>query len=189
MKRLGEGRPSLLIALPQLQDPNFSKTVVLVLENDDKGAMGFVINRKSPYLVADILNEDVQFRFENHDPAWFGGPVQTERAVIIHRHNKVTAETNYGEIRVSSSIEALSELMEAYDHKDEELYPYRFIIGYTGWDAGQLADEIKSGAWLQTDLDLDLLFNTDHESIWLKAMQSLGVRPDAVAPAMSDYMN
>ena len=189
MNSLGEGRPSLLIALPQLQDPNFAKSVVLVLEHDDKGAMGFVINRKSPYLISDILNEDVQFSFENHDPAWFGGPVQTERAVIIHRHPKIAAETSYGDIQVSSSIEALSELMRAFDGSGDELYPYRFIIGYTGWDAGQLATEIKSGSWLQTELDLDLLFDTDHEDIWLHAMQKLGVRPDALAPVVQDYVN
>ncbi|NRA66448.1 MAG: YqgE/AlgH family protein [Pseudobacteriovorax sp.] len=183
------GTPSLLIALPQLQDPNFVRSVVLLLEHDDQGAMGFVINRIADYTLKDILHEDNKLKTFGDAPAWIGGPIQTDRAVVLHNCQEVASETSYGDIKVSSSAESLEELLDMPKGFFTAKHAFRFIVGYAGWGAGQLSAEIRGGAWIQTDFDHEIVFNTDPKHMWTAAMQILGINPLELVHSDQRFIN
>lgn len=205
--------PCLLLALPKLVDPNFHKTVVLLVEHNSEGAMGFVVNRPSGVPLKDLL--------KNHDlnipskiPAWYGGPINTSNGLVLHNHptNEESDDScaNYGEeIAVSSSKDSLkslveyTKLLEKYRENDmatnqscgeqvqcsQALYPYRFVVGYAGWGAKQLDEEIKEGAWLQIPMDTNLIFFTPWQNIWENALKKIGVNPADIISQNSSYVN
>ncbi|SME96638.1 YqgE/AlgH family protein [Pseudobacteriovorax antillogorgiicola] len=181
--------PSLLIALPQLQDPNFVKSVVLLVENNDDGAMGFIINRPSPFSVRDVL-QDVSLTIPGDIPSWYGGPVGTEQGVVIHNRPDEHASSKIGFVRISSSERAMKGLIESHRETHElELYSYRFVIGYAGWGQRQLENEMKAGAWIQIDTSFDLIFNTPWQKMWDESMRRIGVNPMDIAPTVQPYLN
>ena len=179
--------PSLLVALPQLQDPNFAKSVVLIVEHTDEGSMGFIINRPSPFSVRDVLQE-AKREIPSDIPTWFGGPVGTEQGVVIHNQPDEEASARFGLIRISSSDSAMNGLLEPKE-KHLEHYPYRFVIGYAGWGKGQLSQELKAGAWIQMEASFELLFNTPWPDMWEAAMGKIGVNPMDIAPTVQPYIN
>ncbi len=190
MQSLVIGKPSLLIALPQLQDPNFVKTVVLLLEYDDQGAIGFVINKMSSFSLNEIASEDIVFPVEI--PAWIGGPVGAERGIFVHNYEAIESDGCYHhDIKITSSIDSMKRLIEFSSHQanHSDIYPYRFLVGYAGWGKNQLDNEIKSGAWIQTEFDAELVFNTPWKHMWSQAIHSLGCNPINIAPTQQAYLN
>lgn len=212
--------PCLLVALPKLQDPTFHQTVVLLVEHDGGGAMGFVINRPAGVPLADILSH-VDIDVPDYIPAWFGGPVNTSNGLVLHHgpHDEDDDEqvAHIGdEIAVSSSIESLQSLVDyatlnmdfdreacqlAASAADEDvgvggpwrsrepLYPYRFVVGFAGWDTKQLEDEIQEGVWLQLPMDPELVFYTPWKDIWERALQKVGASVDSIVSQENHYFN
>lgn len=188
--------PSLLIALPGLMDPQFMKSVVLLIQHNPDGALGFVINRPVPLALRDSAFQN-RYQIPNHVPVWLGGPIGSNQGLVIHnRGGDKSATTVAGDLRVSSSEEAIDGLVQ---HMEEEalsrrqkgsvLFPYRFVIGYAGWGAKQLEAELKAGAWYQRPVDQKLLFDTHWQEIWSEAVADLGVHPIDISPAVQTYMN
>lgn len=188
--------PSLLIALPGLMDPHFVKSVVLLIQHNPDGALGFVINRPMPMSLRDVVFQN-RYQIPNHVPVWMGGPIGSNQGLVIHNQGgDIAATTAAGDLRVSSSEEAIEGLIQHIEHvqahglkKGEALLPYRFVIGYSGWGPKQLDMELKSGHWYQKPLDFNLLFNTPWQEIWPRAIADLGVHPLDIAPNIQSYMN
>ncbi len=174
--------PGLLIAMPQLQDPNFHRSVVLMIEHQEEGSFGLIVNRPSDYLVKDLLETlDVPWHGTNDEPAWWGGPVQPETGWILHEpaielSSELSREIVPG-LHISSAPAALRALAE--DPPDR----VRFILGYSGWGGEQLERELSEGAWVNSDLTADLIFDTPAESMWEVALRRLGIDPEALVPA------
>jgi putative transcriptional regulator len=194
--------PWLLVATPQLVDPNFRKKIVLVVEHGSHGSMGFVINQPIRTPLADLMLES-NITIPRHIPAWYGGPVQCEQGLILHEgiaHDTVVGpepdpQSCDAQYLLSSSDIALTNLVFQLDAKQHEgeargflhsglarLYPYRFLVGYAGWRGGQLESEIRQGAWLAMPASPQLIFDTPWPEMWQTTMSVMGIDPRTIAP-------
>ena len=152
--------PGFLISVPQLLDPNFYHAVVLLIEHTSEGAMGLTINHPTDKSIQSLY-EQMGRPWPGDDQSLLmrGGPVQPENAWILHgpecSHGAAYEVTD--ELQLNTSLDALDELVKASD-------PFRLFVGYAGWGPGQLDHEIQQGAWIVSDLDLALVFNTPPNS-------------------------
>ncbi len=167
--------PCFLVAVPQLGDPNFSRGVVFILEHTDEGSMGIVINKPSTLDMGSFCeSQQMEFKGDNSRLVYQGGPVQTDRAFLLHisEHEGPETETIVDGIRLSYSLESLRLIVENPPDK------LRVFLGYAGWSPGQLAEEVTQGAWLVMSPLANLVFGSGDEEIWNAALKEMGI--DAV---------
>ncbi len=171
----------LLLAMPQMGDPRFHKAVILICAHDENGAMGLVINRVQPAVKFSQLLEqlsipsDIEIPDKVPDiPVMCGGPVEAARGFLLHSNDFKQDDTiNIDEaFSVTGTIDALKQV--AGGKGPENML---FILGYAGWSAEQLEQEIQQNAWLVVDPDHEIIFGDDPEIKWVKAVQKLGVDP------------
>jgi putative transcriptional regulator len=182
----GEGDGSyfkgkLLLAMPNLGDPRFYKSVIFMVAHDNNGAMGLVINKAIPGIdINDLLGQldmvmDMDKKLsEESIPVMDGGPVDTARGFILHsgdfeQEDTVSIDDNF---KVTGTMEAIKSIATG-NGPDQML----FMLGYAGWSPDQLDDEIKSNSWLVAEPDAEIIFGTDHGEKWDKAVRRLGVDP------------
>jgi len=166
--------PTFLIAVPQLIDPNFLRSVVLLLEHQDQGSMGLVINRPTDLTVGEFCDsQEMPYNGDGSRPVFSGGPVQPDRAFLIHdsEHDGPETEVVTPSLRLSYSLESLEILSQSPPDR------LRVYLGYAGWGPGQLADEVTTGAWLVSQISDSLIFETEPESIWELALRAMGIEP------------
>lgn len=164
--------PGILIAVPQLDDPNFARSVVLLVEHNESGAMGIVFNRPSDVSLADIGREHEMTVHEGAGQAFVGGPVQRERGFLVHRRADVTDSVKLEEgVFLSVSTDALRELLSG------DPAAYRLCLGYAGWGPGQLEREMVAGGWLNSAISSQRIFDTPAEKIWEAVIRDLGIDP------------
>jgi putative transcriptional regulator len=163
-----------LVAMPSLDDENFSHTVSLLCEHSDSGAIGLVINRPTELLLVDMM-EQMGLAHERIDAdaiVFWGGPVQPERGFVIHREpggwESCMALDNG--VYVTTSRDVLRAIGQG-EGPDE----YVVVLGYAGWGAGQLESEILHNAWLNAPVDEQILFRTPVPQRWAAATKLLGV--------------
>ena len=164
-----------LIAMPHMVDPNFAHTVIYLVEHNQHGAMGLVINRSSGLNLADVL-EQLQPDAEpdercRHLPIYAGGPVHTDRGFVLHpRDWSYQATLELGELALSTSQDVLLAIADGSG-------PPRHLIalGYAGWEAGQLEAELIDNAWLTCPADPAVLFDVDVEQRLQRAAAPLGI--------------
>jgi putative transcriptional regulator len=159
----------LLIADPFLKDPNFLRTVVVLCEKNEQGAIGFVLNREYEHTLDELLPD-----MEGHDfPVYYGGPVQLETIHMLHQYPEEIPggqEIMKG-VFWGGDFEAVIDLM----HKGLlERNRIRFFIGYSGWSEGQLEEEIEEKSWLTVESDPNLIFNTPGKNVWKDSIRKLG---------------
>lgn len=164
-----------LIAMPAMEDPNFSRTLVYVAEHNDDGALGVVVNRPIELTLNDLF-ERVDIALEARElaeqPVYFGGPVQTDRGFVLHRpigEWQSSLKVN-SEIALTSSKDIL-QAMGSSGQPEEVL----ITLGYSGWTAGQLEEELAQNAWLTVPADLAIIFDLPAEERLAAAMHLLGV--------------
>ena len=138
------GAGVLLVAQPGMTDPHFSDSVVLVLDADDEGALGVVLNRPSPLLVASVF-EDWRDLVDEPDVLFRGGPVGTDGALALALLRDPVSSVE-GFRRVSGGLGVL-DLDTPVERVQPALARLRIFAGYAGWGAGQLEGEIDEGAW------------------------------------------
>ncbi|MBN1960077.1 MAG: YqgE/AlgH family protein [Deltaproteobacteria bacterium] len=166
--------PAFLIAMPQLGDPNFMRAVVFIVDHNDNGSMGLMINRPTDLKVSDLCaSQDMRWGDSGTGLVYQGGPVQTERAFILHAsdHKGPETEAVMENINLSYSLESLRLMAEQPPQQ------YRIFLGYAGWGPGQLAEELTAGAWLLGQPNGRLIFNTPVESVWEIALNEMGIDP------------
>lgn len=187
--------PSLLVALPQLQDPNFFRSIVLLLEYGQHGSLGFIVNKPSSYTVRDLLAEST-LPIPDDIPSWYGGPVEIERGLILHNQSYDQGATHFAhQVQLSSTLDAVQGLVQHAENLLEQedgrhlLYPYRFLIGYAGWGPGQLMEELLVGSWIQMPFSEKIVFDTPWAEMWAEAMRTIGVDPFEIVPSTNPYLN
>jgi putative transcriptional regulator len=172
----GSLAPSLLLSMPQLMDPNFNRTVVLLCtHSEQEGAFGLVLNRPLMTSGRVVVNLDPPVTADQDLEVWVGGPVEQHRSWIL-------AEGVGGEesvdvpiadrLYLSTSPQLLRRLLEP-----DPPSRARLMVGYSGWAPGQLESELEASAWLMSDVDHDLIFNTPPDEMWEKAIRKLGADP------------
>ena len=173
--------PGLLVAAPSMQDPDFAEAVILLAESSEDGAVGFVLNRPSPFSMKDLA-EDLSLQLQLHhegQPVYRGGPVSPERGWVLFRGDSqdAFAEQEHvfsveGEIRIAATLEVLGRFLQP-----ETEQPFRLLLGYAGWGPGQLEGEIHRGDWIPMEVDDSLVFDADTSALWRKALERLGLHP------------
>ena len=163
----------LLIAMPSLQGPDFSKSVTIICEHNEEGAMGIVVNHPLDLSTIDLLEHMAIpcTQSRNINPVLAGGPVQTDRGFVIHRAEKLWKSSIHldNDIAVTTS----SDILHAMGR--EEISNDAFIaLGYAGWGPGQLEQEILENSWLNIPIKAEILFETDINTRWNKAANSIG---------------
>lgn len=172
----GSLAPSLLLSMPQLMDPNFNRTVVLLCTHSEQdGAFGLVLNRPLVTSGRVVINLDPPVSTDKDLEVWVGGPVEQHRSWILAEgvgaedpEDVTIAERLY----LSTSPGLLRRLLEPNPPPRA-----RLMVGYSGWGPGQLESELHASAWLLSDVDRDLIFNTPADEMWEKAIRKLGADP------------
>lgn len=168
-------RNQFLIAMPALADPNFHRTVTLICEHNDEGAMGIVINRALEITMSEVLVQldvsEFQPDLDQH-PVLQGGPVQESNGFVIHQPlGQWQADLEIGtDLGVSASKEILQAIA-----RGEGPEQWLLALGFAGWGPGQLEREITENAWLNGPVDRDILFRLPLEQRWQAAAEHLGV--------------
>ena len=166
-----------LIAMPSMVDPNFDRTVVYVCEHSDKGAMGVVINRPMELTLAHLFDK-IDLRLEiapwRDAPVLYGGPVQTERGFVLH-----APAGNYGSTLTVAEDIGLTTSKDVLEALAGGNGPERLLVtlGYSGWAAGQLEQELAHNGWLSVEADARVIFDTPLQARFDAALKLLGVDP------------
>jgi len=171
--------PALLLSMPQLVDPNFNRTVVLMCKHSDEGAFGLVVNRPLVTTGRIVVNLDPPVEPDHDLQVWIGGPVEPERSWILVGDEPDDDQDRGMRIAdglyLSTSPDLLRRLLEPAPPPRA-----RLMIGYSGWGPGQLESELEVSAWLISDVDRDLIFNTAPDRMWEAAIRRLGADPAAL---------
>lgn len=192
-KTAGYLEGQLLIATPFLTGGCFARSVVYVFAHDEDGAMGIVINHVFDNLKCsqvlkqlDIPTMPTVFK---DSPVHFGGPVESERGFILHTHEGVKEEflvshqetvlRRSNEIILSSNVDILKEMAQGKGPTQSI-----FALGYSGWDAGQLEQEIALNNWIPVPATPELIFSHSHHSKWLEAAESFGINLQRLTPSI-----
>lgn len=159
----------ILIAEPMLGDPNFDRTVVLLADHNEEGTVGFVLNRK-----VEVSFDELVLDFPSFDAEIFeGGPVQEDNLFYLHRKGDLIpgSEEIMDGVYWGGDLEVLKEMIALEMVLPSDIH---FYLGYSGWSAGQLAEELKQKAWLVAESDAQLIFETDIDGLWSTIMKQLG---------------
>lgn len=173
--------PVFLLAMPQVVDPFFHKSVVLLLAHQDEGSFGFIVNRRTDLKVAAIL-DDLKLVWGG-DPeamARFGGPVQPQVGSVLIGEDPESPELLPGASEVLPGLRITQNLSELARLGEQPPARFRLLLGYAGWGPGQLLTEIRRNDWLIAPVDLDLVFSEGTESTWERGLRSVGVDPAAL---------
>ena len=177
--------PTLLVATPQVQDPFFDHSVVLLLHHDDEGSFGFNLNRPTDLSIQEVLDGlEIPWKGDPESQAYFGGPVQPQLGSVLFRSSEneplpnprmmATAAEVCPGIRMTQHVDDLA-LLAGQPPPGLRLY-----LGYAGWGTGQLVDEILRNDWIIVPVTNDLLFSSDPQGLWSQALQAAGVDPQTL---------
>ena len=167
----------LLVAMPGISDPRFEHAVILVCAHGPDHAMGLRLDQPAPKVdlgtVLTKLETPVPPGAADR-PVLIGGPVERERGFVLHTDDWIseTASMSFGEgLAMTGNREALAAMV------DSVMGPRRSVLmlGYAGWDEGQLEDELSENVWLIADPTLDVIFDADHDTKWSRALAGIGV--------------
>jgi len=171
----------ILISMPHLSDPYFSRSLVFICDHDEKGAMGLIVNKSFEdesikKIFPSLIVKDKTIKAVI-SPIYFGGPVDLESGFLLHSSDFESAET----IRVNSDFSLTSNhlIIEAIQ-AGKGPRKYKMMLGYAGWGEGQLEREIENGDWLFQEVTPEFLFSGEESEKWLSAAQSFGIN---VAPS------
>jgi putative transcriptional regulator len=158
----------LLISAPHLTDV-FRRSVVYLVEHDDKGSVGFVLNKPIKYNIDEVIEDFPEFESK----VFLGGPVQTELVNFLHKapdkieggyeiHNGIYWGGNFDDLKVLADAKSLNPS------------DFRFFVGYAGWSPNQLEDELKENSWYVVEADEDFVFSSEPEKLWQHLLKLMG---------------
>jgi putative transcriptional regulator len=172
-----------LVAMPGMVDPNFSRSVIYLFEHTERGAMGLVVNRPTE-LDLGTLFDKIELKLEIapllEQPVYFGGPVQVERGFVLHEPIPSPSYSSSLIIPGGLTMTTSKDVLEALAIGNG---PRKFLmtLGYAGWSAGQLEEEITLNGWMNVPLSRqqmsDIIFDTPSSQRYEKAMSFLGFDP------------
>ena len=164
-----------LIATEKMKDNRFSKTVIVMLESDENGAWGLVINKRLGTMPIALLidpslntSEERERLYKIDIPVFWGGPVDVKEIFVLHSTEYQSETTkNYGKISISQDYNILFDIAENKGPKKSLI-----ILGYAGWGSGQLEGEMERDHWILSDIDLNITFDKDSNTKWSKAFKN-----------------
>lgn len=164
-----------LIAMPSLQDGIFANSITYLCEHSDQGAMGIVVNHPLELSVEDVLEHlDLSMpETENTDLVMAGGPVQMDRGFVLHRGASQSWEATISvcpEVSLTTSTDILAAIAKGSGPPE-----HLVALGYAGWSAGQLEEEMLNNSWLSVPAQSDVIFSTPVESRAQAAVAALGI--------------
>lgn len=167
----------LLIAMPTMSDPRFERTVIYMCAHSADGAMGLVVNKQADEIDFPELLNQLEIETEgvkNPIPVLVGGPVETGRGFVLHSldyRQDSTLEVS-DEVGLTATVDILRSIAEGEGPAHSLL-----TLGYAGWSAGQLDDEIQANGWLNVSADVSLLFDGALGEKWDRAVRKVGIDP------------
>jgi len=184
MKQMKSLEHSFLVAMPSLDDSWFEKSVIYIVEDNEFGTMGLVINALNKLTVQDLL-EHFQLPFDETSiemtrPVFSGGPVDIERGFILHRpvgawKSSLSLPDNMAMTVSEDFLTAVSDETAPRD--------YLVCLGFSGWEPNQLAQELQENSWINIPFNESLLFETPIEHRWEIALATLGITPQSLSTA------
>ena len=169
--------------MPQLLDPNFERTVVLLVHHDENGTFGVVLNRttdlNAPNLCATL---EIEWNGQPDDVIDWGGPVQPQTGWVIFGDD-VAAAVGSEATAVAEGVffaGSLDVLRQVAADPPERV---RLLLGYAGWGPGQLEGELAEGAWLSAPVSSEIVFEVAPESMWARVLRDLGIEPATLVPS------
>ena len=169
----------LLIAMPEMGDPRFERSVVFLCSYSDDGAMGLIVNKPAGDVHLSDLLKQLEIKPARPEcgqmPVHFGGPVETARGFVLHSDGY---DANLHSMKVSSGF-SMTATLDILEDIATGQGPERalLMLGYAGWGPGQLESEISMNGWLTTDAVPDLVFGQPDDAKWEGALKTLGVDP------------
>ncbi len=170
-----------LIAMPGMADGTFEGTVVYLCEHTERGALGLVINKPIDIKLKNLF-EKVELKLDltelAEQPVFFGGPVQTERGFVLHEKRNADAAPFNSTLSVPGGLD-MTTSKDVLESMADGAGPARVLVtlGYSGWSAGQLEDEIGRNGWLNVNADPAVIFDTPVEQRYDRALGLLGIDP------------
>ncbi len=186
----------LIASSPNMLDPIFKEAVILLLENDEYGAFGFVLNKPRDLTLNEVLLDEKPLGPKIYH-AWFGGPVDEQRGFLLCNGTRLKSlgidwnESDDDQLNIRDGIITTANpliteeiIWQHYDlltpieqtQLPENLdLPFRFILGYSGWNADQLEKEISEGWWLEIPWNKELIFSSEPNKVWKEALGQLGI--------------
>ena len=168
---------SLLVSTPGMLDPRFSRSVIYLISHNEKGAMGFIINKPIDDIklsdIIEIENSNKNIAFQKKNTVFFGGPVEFKSGFLLHsteyeiKNTSLKIDDNFC---LTNDTKALSDIFEGNGPVSS-----LFMLGYAGWYPGQLEKEIKEDSWLVVNADPELVFNKIHSEKYNLSLKLLGI--------------
>ena len=171
--------PALLLSMPQLVDPNFHRTVVLLCKHSAEGAFGVVVNRPLATTGRIVIDLEPPVSTDCDLEVWIGGPVEPLRTWVLVGGLPAVGDVGGMRIVEGLSLSASPDVLRRLLEPDPPSHS-RLILGYAGWGPGQLEAELEASAWLMSDVDSELIFNTPAERMWEASIRRLGADPAAL---------
>jgi putative transcriptional regulator len=168
---------TLLAAYPDMLDPNFMHSVVLVCQHTDQGAYGVVTNRRTKFVIKELLPEHPKLG-QSKFPVFLGGPVDHTTLQFLHVVPEAVPGglSIDGKLWLGGDLDALGEFVTAKPRVATR--KVRFFLGYSGWSAGQLENELSTGSWLPAPPALEAIFGEPGEATWRRVVRSIGREGD-----------
>ena len=171
-----------LIAMPGMADDNFARTVVYLCEHSKNGALGLVINRPTDITLKSLFQK-VELSLGRDElaqqPVFFGGPVQTERGFVLHEKSGMEQSPYTSTLAIAGGDLEMTTSKDVLEALSNGAGPRRLMVtlGYSGWSAGQLEEEIGRNGWLTVNADPQVIFDTPVEERYQRALSLLGFDP------------
>jgi putative transcriptional regulator len=170
--------PLLLLSMPQMADPNFARTVILLCDYTERGAFGLVLNRQMSEPAWTMIQTDPPIRIDPDLRLWSGGPVDPQRTWVLTADVQGPEEDQ--RVVAPGVLLSVSHDLTLQTLQAPPSARTRVIAGYAGWGAGQLDQEIAASGWLTLDVDPSLIFGVPAEQMWEAAIRRLGADPAAL---------
>lgn len=209
----------LIAAAPDMIDSNFKNSLILVIENMHEGAFGFIVNKPSDIMLNEIYSESHSICTSDLN-AWEGGPVDEDRGFLMTHSSLlrqlgldqmaeeeeaisfsdnvvVLSDTDFVKEFFTQYVDNVENYMPGHRRitgatsgRKRKNQPFKFLLGYAGWDIDQLDDEIAEGLWIEVPFEERLVFNTPPEKAWKEALAKVGlVNVDSYIVPDSDWLN
>ncbi len=173
----------LLIAMPNIGDPTFERSVILMCVHSPEQAMGVVLNRPTSGLSVRDVCQKLGLKAADaapDQPVLVGGPVERERGFVLHTDDFETLDATLP-IGAGVSLTATREVLEAMADQDRRPHRALLALGCAQWAPGQLEQELAANVWLDADPDHAIIFDDGHDTKWTRALSKLGVTADRLS--------
>ena len=172
----------LLVATPQMTDPRFQHRALFICQHNETAAMGLIINQPSPDITISNLSDQLNLdhpRFDPQSPIYIGGPVEPQRGYILHTDDQMMPQSLHvtDDICLSMHVDMIAEITRGLGPLHAKI-----MLGYAGWKAGQLEEEMRQSMWIHFPAKSEMLFNTDDKKIWQQCYEIMGINAGSLSP-------